>query len=534
MPLNYPLFTTETIFISGKSIPSHLFNIFPCGLFKQLTTINEILLEVEYVGEGLLEISYFQNEKRKMTKSVQLVKSEIYNVLKFTLSFDFWDAVHVKITDFKNLKLKKFQFESDVSQNPNINLGIVICTFKKEDYVKKIIESLNSFNLSFLAKLKIIDNGNSVWPEMNSKIPMSILPNRNLGGAGGFTRGIREVLLDPDITHVLLMDDDIHLEPLFLNRLAFFISVQSNMNTVISGGMYDLMKPSILYEGNSRCSNNKFGYKASLFNLNLNKVEDFQRQFNWSGPDFAPWWFAAFPVSVVKEIGLPLPLFIRGDDLEYGLRMKKWGCQIINFPGVGVWHEPFYVKNPAWIYFYHIRNFFIINAIHGQVKEFSAVLSLVFRVFLNIISYKYNQANQILDGWEQFLEGPESFLKKKPEEIHSLVLGKVNSDIDCKVYSRENFLSAIGSNHSVMHWKKEWELRKIPFVFFFSRIEINVQERITIEVYSRNLSRGLRMFLRMVSVFYFWFKNRKKVSRDWAAQFSHLNSESFWKEYSHA
>ena len=39
------------------------------------------------------------------------------------------------------------------------------------------------------------------------------------------------------------------------------------------------------------------------------------------------WWFFAFPLAAVDRVGLPLPLFIRGDDVEYGLRLLGPGCR---------------------------------------------------------------------------------------------------------------------------------------------------------------------------------------------------------------
>lgn len=36
--------------------------------------------------------------------------------------------------------------------------------------------------------------------------------------------------------------------------------------------------------------------------------------------DFNPWFFCLIPTEVVKEIGLGLPLFIKWDDSEYGVR----------------------------------------------------------------------------------------------------------------------------------------------------------------------------------------------------------------------
>ena len=39
--------------------------------------------------------------------------------------------------------------------------------------------------------------------------------------------------------------------------------------------------------------------------------------------DYSAWWYCCMPMRVVREDNLPFPLFIRGDDVEYGLRNIK-------------------------------------------------------------------------------------------------------------------------------------------------------------------------------------------------------------------
>ena len=56
---------------------------------------------------------------------------------------------------------------------------------------------------------------------------ITIVPNINAGGAGGFSRGMIEVLKNRDsehYTHILLMDDDAIVEPDLLVRIYGFLS----------------------------------------------------------------------------------------------------------------------------------------------------------------------------------------------------------------------------------------------------------------------------------------------------------------------
>ncbi len=39
--------------------------------------------------------------------------------------------------------------------------------------------------------------------------------------------------------------------------------------------------------------------------------------------DYNGWWMCLIPTAVIKEIGLSLPLFLKWDDAEYGLRANR-------------------------------------------------------------------------------------------------------------------------------------------------------------------------------------------------------------------
>ena len=54
--------------------------------------------------------------------------------------------------------------------------------------------------------------------------------------------------------------------------------------------------------------------------------------------DYNGWWMCLIPTKVIKEIGLSLPLFIKWDDAEYGLRAREAGFATVSLPGAAVWH----------------------------------------------------------------------------------------------------------------------------------------------------------------------------------------------------
>ena len=74
---------------------------------------------------------------------------------------------------------------------------------------------------------------------------------------------------------------------------------------------------------------------------------------------------------MLEEIGLSLPLFIKWDDSEFGLRAKAAGYPTVTFPGAAVWHVPWTDKNDAldWQAYFHQRNRFIAALLHSPYPK---------------------------------------------------------------------------------------------------------------------------------------------------------------------
>ena len=81
---------------------------------------------------------------------------------------------------------------TDENKTREVSLGIIICTFKKEDYIKNTLttifqdESLQTKDF----KIFVVDNGRTL-DKANFRNPkLRLVSNINAGGSGGFTRGL--------------------------------------------------------------------------------------------------------------------------------------------------------------------------------------------------------------------------------------------------------------------------------------------------------------------------------------------------------
>lgn len=310
----------------------------------------------------------------------------------------------------------------EIKQTP-VEIGIGICTFKREAYVQRNLKRLREELLEDSEALGyghirvcVSDNGRTLTPVDAEDAQIRILPNKNLGGVGGFTRTMMEHMhSDVMPTHILLMDDDAVIFPASVERTWSLLSVikPEYRSHVICGSLFREDLPGIQTESGARWHR---GDVESLgANIDMTDVanvisESREREIEYSG-----WWYSCIPVSQILTSGLPLPLFIHRDDIEFGLRAAGF----IRLSGICVRHEAFDNKMPGTMEYYDIRNLGIVNAMHYEdysVREFDKQLLIM--VLSNLVKFRYRYAMMNLKGAADFLKGAEAFLKKDGEAYH--------------------------------------------------------------------------------------------------------------------
>lgn len=261
-------------------------------------------------------------------------------------------------------------------------IGISITTFKREKYVKKTMQVLQIFQQShsWLSVL-VVDNGSTL--EEVHEHRFRIVHNRNFGGSGGFTRGMIEYVEQSAVDYVLLMDDDIVLETSALERTFSLLSglKKEYRKSFLAGAMLSMERPTIQYENTAYWD--KFISKVMNHGLDLGNIENLLKngEFKQQVNQYAGWWYCCIPVQRIREIGYPLPFFIKADDMEYGIRNKK---EIILMNGIGVWHEVFSKKISPIIRYYSIRNSLILNHYADECGLYTlagAVLGRIYKYF---------------------------------------------------------------------------------------------------------------------------------------------------------
>src|SRR5579883_2513417 len=460
-------------------------------------------------------------------------------------------------------------------QNPlrEVSLGIITCTFKKEAYVKKTVEnilkdgSLKSKNL----KVFVVDNAKTLNKEEFPNQSFELISNRNVGGSGGFTRGLVQALEEDVYTHFLFMDDDIELEPESIYRL-FPLYEYAKQDFALAGSMLDLHKKNLLHEAGGLYSktpdNNNYKYdpfEVACINpwLNLENPQEINHLLSDTSPDYAGFWFCAFSKETVQKMGLPIPFFIKLDDIEFGLRMKeRLGHSIVYLPGIAVWHEPFYAKNPVWDTYYWVRNHLITHSMRQSLKYTDAVKFLTKRLLHKLFIFDYNSAEMIIRGFEDYMQGP-LLMENDPETLHAKIIGlsktyksqsvKSSSSLGEQTFNdtgremmqlptfRRLFALATLNGHLLPNFL----LSNDAALFIISAEHIDwwpkvfTKKRVlffrdsNISVYQHEMSRtaGIGILMRWLLLIIQSSINWSSVSTEWKNHFSRLTSLDFWKEY---
>ena len=425
----------EQVFCLGKYYFAE-FNTYLNGLsfakWKTYTSIEKVTLKLEFSGAADVTLCGYTLSKagvpeRKVLRKYRFDDASHKEVIleypdndEMMLSFEI--SAITEVVFYKGSYLGLFPEDSE---NP-VELALTTTTFKKEEYITKNTRRMKEglFDLYPEAadhiRMHVVDNGRTLdRTDLPDDEHFELHPNPNAGGAGGYARGMIECLHQkPEATHALLMDDDIMILPDSVYRtyqLLHFLKPEykehfiggamliledkniqhEDMGCVINGGEFAAVKPHW----------NHFELRDNLLNEKEYNVKD----------TYQAWWYCCIPVPVIKKNGLPLPLFIRGDDVEYSLRCK---AKIISMNGVCVWHMGFYGKFSASMNIYQeFRNLWIDQATTGILEDANMMERFRKNFRANLLKHDYASAEMGLRAFEDFMKGPRFIMQNRGEEI---------------------------------------------------------------------------------------------------------------------
>jgi galactofuranosylgalactofuranosylrhamnosyl-N-acetylglucosaminyl-diphospho-decaprenol beta-1,5/1,6-galactofuranosyltransferase len=419
------------------------FNAFPASYWRRWTTVDKIRLHVRTQGAGSV-IVYKSNARGSLqrvdTRRVEGIAENFFELSLAPFGDGGWYWFDL-VAGSEPLVMLDAEWQGPAVEKTPGSVTLQITTLNKTDFclnnLRLLAESEEA--LAHVQEILIVDQGtqklsdaegfNDVKNSLNGKL--RIINQSNLGGSGGFARGMFEAV-ENGSDYVLLMDDDIVVEPESIIRLLTFAD-RCKTPTLVGGHMFDLYNRTVLHTFGEVV--NPYRFQPSLPSEDMILGHDFMssnlRQTPWlhrrCDVDYNGWWMCLIPTKVIREIGLSLPLFIKWDDAEYGLRAKAHGFPTVSLPGSAVWHVSWIDKDDlvGWQAYFHSRNRVIAALLHSPYEFGGEVVKASqYGDVKHMVSMQYATAQGRQWALEDVLKGPEALpelLSSKLPEIREMM-----------------------------------------------------------------------------------------------------------------
>lgn len=414
------------------------FGRFPAAYYQRWTSVRTVIARANVTGSGRIRAYASDDLDRERIVGVADIDSVDREVeVEIELALDrFLDGGFLWV-DLESgegeLTVSDLRFEAidPVVAKP---VSIVVCTHNRAPDCASTLSSLASDEqvLNRIERVVVVDQGTQrvdALPEFPSIAEslggrLAYLTQRNLGGAGGFTRGMYELTEEEAdrSADIILMDDDIVLEPETLLRLSAFSS-RTIQPVIVGAQMLYLYHPNLLHTSaeDAQLDTLRAGVPVHEDEQGIDLTEELP--YRWAEGGYNAWWTCLIPTSVIRKIGYPLPLFFQWDDIEYGLRARTADYPTVTLPGSAVWHADFALKDrDDWSRYFSYRNSLIVAALHGDWRTRKVVATLARDLREMILSMQYGLAATTLAAIDGFLAGPESIRAGSAEPVEAVRL----------------------------------------------------------------------------------------------------------------
>ncbi|MGI8433391.1 MAG: glycosyltransferase [Nocardioidaceae bacterium] len=416
------------------------FNAFPASYWRRWTHFGQVRLVLRVSGQGSV-IVYRSTAKGHVQRADSApIETDRLQTLVFDLPLKpfidggwYWFDIEAG-DESMTLKEAMWAFETDQQESGTLPIGIT--TFNRPEFCVDQLVNLSGEPavLQVLDQILVIDQGtNKVSDDpsfpaaaaaLGSKL--RVIEQGNLGGSGGFSRAMDEATVKGDADYVLLLDDDVVCEPEGILRAVAFADL-AKQPTLVGGQMFSLYDRSVLHAFGETVAKYRWFWGAAPHTVHgHNFAHRSLRSTTWLhrriDVDYNGWWMCLIPTQVIREIGLSLPMFIKWDDAEFGLRAAEAGYPTVTMPGVAVWHVPWHEKDDTidWQAYFHRRNRVVAALLHSPYERGGRLVRESFETQVkHLLSMQYGPAEMGLMAIEDILEGPQRMhrdvLRRLPE-----------------------------------------------------------------------------------------------------------------------
>jgi galactofuranosylgalactofuranosylrhamnosyl-N-acetylglucosaminyl-diphospho-decaprenol beta-1,5/1,6-galactofuranosyltransferase len=404
------------------------FNAFPASYWRRWTTVESVTLRIRLAGES--KIVLYRSTAKGFSHPVETISvdADVPETVQRTLPLApfidggwYWFDI---IAGPRGTTLIEADWLGLAQSAPTSTVSLGITTFNQTDYMLDKLRILGEATEihELIDRVYVIDQSSEPlidqagFADAAKKLGdrLQVIRQGNIGGSGGFARAMDETVRAGRAGYVLLSDDDVKLEPEGILRAVTFADL-ARKPTIVGGHMFSLHDRSLLHAYAEAVEPHKWWWGPGP---NTKARHDFGRRNLRNTPwlhrradsDYNGWWECLIPTTVIEEIGLSLPAFIKWEDAEYGVRARDRGYPTVSLPGVGSWQVPWDDKDDArdWQAYYHVRNRIVSALLHSPAPKGGAVISeSLERQLQSLLSMQYSTAAIRLLAIEDVLTGPD-------------------------------------------------------------------------------------------------------------------------------
>ncbi|MBJ8346253.1 glycosyltransferase [Antrihabitans sp. YC2-6] len=415
------------------------FNAFPASYWRRWSVLQAVVLRLDLTGHGRVDVYRSKADGSRIHVSGQEFRDE---GLEFEVDlgpFEDGGWIWFDITTDTDVDLSAAGWFAPVEAPGEGSIAVGIPTFNRPTDCVKALAALASDPL-VLDKIKAVivpDQGtNKARNDPGFAPAAAALGDRlvvhdqpNLGGSGGYSRIMYEALKTTDCQFILFMDDDIEIEPDSILR-ALAMARFAKKPTLVGGQMLNLQERSHLHTMGEVVNRGIFmwtgapntEYDHDFSKYPLSDRDNSKQLHRRIDVDFNGWWMCMIPRVVAEELGQPLPLFIKWDDAEYGLRAREAGYPTITMPGAAIWHMAWSDKDDAidWQAYFHLRNRLVVAALHMPGNGRGLVVNSIKATLKHILCLEYSTVAIQNQAIRDFMAGPSKLFELLPTALGSV------------------------------------------------------------------------------------------------------------------
>ena len=403
------------------------FNAFPASYWRRWTSVDEVTLRIRLAGES--KVILYRSTARGHSHPIETINLEsddpetIERTLPLAPFIDggwYWFDI---VAGPRGTTLIEADWVAQVEPMPPGRFSIGITSFNKPDEVVQKLRSLGDATdvHHLLDTVYVVDQGTTRasnhpgFEDAAKKLAgrVQLIEQGNLGGSGGFARGMDETVRAGKSDYVLLTDDDVEIDPEGILRALTFADL-ARKPTIVGGHMFSQYERSVLHAYAEAVAPYRWWWGNAP---NTKSRHDFGRRNLRNTPwlhrradgDYNGWWMCLIPVQLIKELGLAIPVFIKWDDAEYGVRARDRGYPTVSLPGVACWQAPWTDKNDAldWNAYYHLRNRLVSALMHSREPHGGQLVAeSLERQLQALLSMQYSTVALRALAIEDVLRGP--------------------------------------------------------------------------------------------------------------------------------